>query len=422
MDPVFVGRQLRTDRRYPSWIAFWLMGSILTTAAMAQEPEAKKLKIFVLVGQSNMVGHANYITIPHLTADPRPEVRELARMVMADGEMVTKAEVDDQIATKIARDQRMNELRANPIDDATALAAARQEIETLSRSYESKSLAIQSKFAVSDRVHITSVADNNRRSGPLTIGYGANAEKIGPELGFGMSLIKRIDAPILLIKVAWGGKSLHYNFRPPSVGPYELSEQEAAGENAATIREQAGLNYRLLIEQVDHVLANVADHHPAYDPAVGYELAGLVWFQGFNDQFSDPFRDNYKANMIAFIKDIRRQWSVPELPVVIGVLGTGITAEEVAKNAVSLGQRAAAAEPEFQGNVLAVESYELFDLEALEVFNKGWQEHFAEWSAVGSDRPYHYLGSGKFFIRLGDAFAQAMIELQQRRQQGTRVK
>jgi hypothetical protein len=27
---------------------------------------------------------------------------------------------------------------------------------------------------------------------------------------------------------------------------------------------------------------------------------------------------------------------------------------------------------------------------------------------VGSDRPYHYLGSGKFFVRLGDAFATAM--------------
>jgi lysophospholipase L1-like esterase len=30
---------------------------------------------------------------------------------------------------------------------------------------------------------------------------------------------------------------------------------------------------------------------------------------------------------------------------------------------------------------------------------------------VGSDRPYHYLGSGKFFVRLGDAFANAMIGL-----------
>ena len=76
---------------------------------------------------------------------------------------------------------------------------------------------------------------------------------------------------------------------------------------------------------------------------------------------------------------------------------------------MSLGQRAAAAE--LKGNVAAVESYMVYDLSALQVYNKGWQNHFAEWCAVGSERPYHYLGSGKFFVRFGDALATAMIEL-----------
>lgn len=394
----------------------WAIVVMLTASAAAQESKTKQLKIFILSGQSNMVGHANYITIPNLMSDSRPEVQRLAKLVFADGQTVTRAEVDDQIATKIERDKRVSELRAIASDDEAALATARQEVEVLSKAYELKSTSIRSRFVVSDQVYITSIADNNRRSGPLSVGFGASADKIGPEFGFGMSLATKMDSPILLIKAAWGGKSLHYNFRPPSAGPYELSEQEAAGENAETIREQAGQNYRLLIAHVESVLANLAEHHPAYDPAAGYEIAGFVWFQGFNDQFSDPFRDNYKQNMIAFIKDIRVHLGVPDLPFVIGVLGTGITAEEVGKNAVSLGQRAAAAEAEFRGNVVAVESYELFDLEALEVFNKGWQEHFAEWSAVGSDRPYHYLGSGKFFVRLGDAFAQSVFELQKSRQ------
>jgi len=30
---------------------------------------------------------------------------------------------------------------------------------------------------------------------------------------------------------------------------------------------------------------------------------------------------------------------------------------------------------------------------------------------VGSDRPYHCLGSGKFFVRLGDSFAASMANL-----------
>ena len=167
----------------------------------------------------------------------------------------------------------------------------------------------------------------------------------------------------------------------------------------------------MMTEKVDEVLANLKDYHPAYDESAGFDLAGFVWFQGFNDQFSDPFRDNYKDNMITFIKDVRKQYEVPKMPFVIGVLGTGRTAEKVGENKVSLGQRAAAEHKEFQGNVAAVESYKVYDLSAFAVFEKGWQNHFAEWCAVGSDRPYHYLGSGKFFVRFGDALAHSMADL-----------
>ena len=115
--------------------------------------------------------------------------------------------------------------------------------------------------------------------------------------------------------------------------------------------------------------------------------------------------------MIAFIKDVRKEYKAPKMPFVIGVLGTNRTAEDVGKNAVSLAQRAAAKAPEFQGNVASVESYEVYSHDAYEVYKKGWAQHFAEWCVVGSDRPYHYLGSGKFFVRFGDSLAQQMLKL-----------
>ena len=34
-----------------------------------------------------------------------------------------------------------------------------------------------------------------------------------------------------------------------------------------------------------------------------------------------------------------------------------------------------------------------------------------EWDTVRSDRPSHYLGSGGFFVRLGDSFVSSMVEL-----------
>jgi alpha-galactosidase len=270
---------------------------------------------------------------------------------------------------------------------------------------------VSSSCVVSDRVYINSIADRNRRSGRLGIGYGGDPKKIGPEYAFGLSIAEKIEGPILLIKTSWGGKSLNYNFRPPSAGAYELSEKEKSGDKADEIRKNVSLNWRMMNEAVHGVLDNLEDNHPAYDANTGYEIAGFVWFQGFNDQFRPDFRDNYGANMISFIKDVREEYTVPNMPFVIGVLGTGVTAEKVAENAVSIGQREAARAPEFEDNVMAVESYTEYSHYSNEVFKKGWPKHFHEWDTVGSDRPYHYLGSGAFFVRLGDSFAQSMAEL-----------
>jgi alpha-galactosidase len=358
-----------------------------------------------------MVGHANYITIPRLFVDPRPEVKELAQLVFKKGSVVTRAQVDEKIALQIERDAIRNALRKKEIEGEDKIAAAKKKLEQVEAELEAKVEQVKSSFAVSEQVYISSIADGNRRSGPLTVGYGGNQEKIGPELGFGMSLAQKIDSPILLIKTSWGGKSLHYNFRPPSAGPYELSEKEAAADNKQDVIDNVSLNYRMMTESVRSVLGDLASNHPAYNEKAGFEIAGFVWFQGFNDQFSPAFRDNYASNMIHFVEDVRTEYKVPKMPFVIGVLGTGMTAEKVGENAVSLGQRAAAAHPAFEGNVTAVESYQVYDLSAYEVYKKGWADHFAEWCAVGSDRPYHYLGSGKFFVRFGDSLATAMDDL-----------
>ena len=116
----------------------------------------------------------------------------------------------------------------------------------------------------------------------------------------------------------------------------------------------------MMNEAVRDVLKDLKQHHPEYDAAAGYEIAGFVWFQGFNDQFDSAFHGNYKTNMIAFVKDVRNEYQVPNIPFVIGVLETGATKEAVDENPVSLVQRAAAAAPEFKDNVASVESYPFF--------------------------------------------------------------
>ena len=388
------------------------VASVLLIASPVYSGE--KLKVFILAGQSNMVGHARAHTIATLLHSDDARDKELIRLVFEEGsglsnktleEQLTLGRKIDELTGGISND-KIKALSAGP--DKTALEAKVKELKDSHEAYKQK---VTSSCVVSDRVYINSIADHNRKSGKLGVGYGGDGKKIGPEYAFGLSIAEKVDGPILLIKTSWGGKSLNYNFRPPSAGAYELSEKEKSGDKADEIKKNASLNYRMMNEAVHEVLDNLKDNHPAYDADAGYQLAGFVWFQGFNDQFSPEFRDNYKANMISFIKDVRRAYEVPNMPFVIGVLGTGVTAEKVAENLVSVGQREAAKAPEFKDNVVAVESYTEYSLFSNEIFKKGWPKHYHEWDTVGSDRPYHYLGSGAFFVRLGDSFARSMADL-----------
>ena len=384
-----------------------IMILVLTGSTFAQD---KPLKVFILAGQSNMVGHARGHTIATLFNSDDPKDKELIQLVFKKDSNVSRAMLEEQLARARKGDELINKIKT--ITDADAKAAAEAEVEKIKEAHEAYKESITDCLVVSDRVYINSISDRNRKSGKLSIGHaGHGPTKIGPEYSFGLSIAGKIDGPILIIKTSWGGKSLNYDFRPPSSGEYQLDEKQKASADADEIRQNAGLYYRMMNEAVHEVLDNLKDNHPAYDPEAGYEIAGFVWFQGYNDQFSDAFRDNYKDNMINFIKDVRKEYKTPKMPFVIGVLGTGQTAEKVAENAVSVAQREAAKYPEFKGNVLAVESYTEYDLDALKVFNSGWKEHNLEWDTVGSDRPYHYLGSGKFFVRLGDSFAAAMAKL-----------
>ena len=66
-----------------------------------------------------------------------------------------------------------------------------------------------------------------KRRGNLTVGYGSPG-CIGLELQFGHVMGNHYAEPVLLIKTAWGGKSIGIDFRPPSSG---LQSDEAIAES-----------------------------------------------------------------------------------------------------------------------------------------------------------------------------------------------
>lgn len=373
------------------------------------------LQIYILAGQSNMQGHAKVSTFPHLGMDPET-VPLLAEMQAADGTPV-----------------------------------------------------------VCERVWISSLGSaDEEQLGKLTAGFGAAAggPKIGPEFTFGLRMQKAVPGRILVIKTAWGGRSLHTDFRPPSAGPYVFNEQQLEGlrrqkkdpEAARKEKDEAtGVAYRQMIEHVRYVLGDLKRVVPDYDAAAGYRLAGFVWFQGWNDLVDAgtyPDRDKpggydaYSNLLATLIRDVRRDLHTPQLPFVIGVLGVGGPVSEYGPDQQRYrtvhqnfrdAMAAPASNPEFRGTVAAVRTEIYWDQEltaarsheaALRQMAKKQateqQLKAAEEQAlyqqlrtaqlterermildVGvSNLEFHYLGSAKILGRIGWGLAEALLQLQ----------
>jgi hypothetical protein len=148
------------------------------------------------------------------------------------------------------------------------------------------------EWVVRDDVQISFKVGETVRKGGLTVGYTGygNSSHIGPELGF-------FQEPVLLIKTAWGGKSLFVDFRPPSSGG------------------QVGPYYTKMVHEVRAALAALGEEK--------YELAGFYWQQGWNDMCEKPAIAEYADNLVNLVKDLRKEFKAPNLPVVVGELGNG---------------------------------------------------------------------------------------------------
>ena len=199
------------------------------------------------------------------------------------------------------------------------------------------------QWAVRDDVWVRyKPEDGPVKSGPLTLGFTPYGGKhhFGPELQFGHVMGNYFTNQVLLIKTAWGGKSLYKDFRPPSSGG------------------QVGPYYTKMITEVREALANLKNDFPGYDSG-GYELAGFVWYQGWND-CCDPKNavPEYETNLVNLIKDLRKDLLASKLPVVVGELTGPWVQAEGAWAALRQAQAGAAARPEFKGTVRFVETHD----------------------------------------------------------------
>ncbi len=221
-------------------------------------------------------------------------------------------------------------------------------------------------------------------AGPLSTGFSVygDTHHFGVEWQFGHVMGEAMKDQVLLIKTAWGGKSLGVDFRPPgaggAVGPY----------------------YTLMISQIRESLANLKTDFPAYD-GKGYELAGFIWWHGWNDSCDAKLAPEYEANLVNLIKDVRKDLKTPKLPFVVGELTGpwGPNDETLPKAAADVrnAQKQVAAKPEFKDSVLFVETHEFVR------------------KAEDSPNPshgHHEFGNAETYFLVGDALAHGMLKLQ----------
>jgi hypothetical protein len=214
------------------------------------------------------------------------------------------------------------------------------------------------------------------RSGGLTIGYTGygGSSHIGPELQFGHVVGDHFEEPVVLIKTAWGGKSLYKDFRPPSSG----------GE--------VGEYYKLMLKDIHHALDSMEEKFPDWKGRT-FEISGFVWMQGWNDMCDPKAIPEYDRNLINLVKDLREEFHTPDLPVVIGELGNG--------------------GPEARGDMKAFREAQKRGAEQIDnaafVLTHDFSRDPQESPNVGHG--HHWFGNAESYFLIGDALGKGMVRL-----------
>ncbi|GEM_PF-287014 len=245
----------------------------------------------------------------------------------------------------------------------------------------------QGDWVVRDDVKVWFKVASGITKGGLTVGFTGyvspeNAKvgkggdsHIGPELQFGHVIGNYLDEPVLLVKTAWGGKSLYVDFRPPSsggtVGPY----------------------YTQMLAEIRQALADIENLFPGRKNHE-YDIAGFVWMQGWNDMCTPQAIPEYDKNLVNLVKDLRKEFKLPNLLCVIGELGNGGPAQPGSNmQAFRDAQRRGTEQID---NAVFVETTD-FARPAEESPNTG--------------HGHHWYGNAESYFLIGNALGQAMVQL-----------
>lgn len=333
---------------------------LLTLAALSRADEQKPVQVFILMGQSNMVG--------------------LGKVSGREGSL----------------EHAVKEKKLFPyLVDAQGAWKAREDVR-----------------------HVRVMVG---RGGSMQIfndeWLKVGGRTIGPEYGIGHALGEAAPATIMLLKSCIGNRSLGWDLLPPGsprvlfegkvyaaykerpdTWPADPAKGIATPPPAAWLDKKgkpiecyAGKQYDDDVANAKKILAEFPKHCPGSRRHV---VAGFFFWQGEKDGGNAGHAAAYEANLVRFIKQLRKDFDAPEARFVLATLG------EATKGSGGNGGRILEAQlavdgnsgkyPEFKGNVATVYAHPL---------------------SKGGSGNSHYNGNAETYMAVGEAMGRAMAEL-----------
>lgn len=248
---------------------------------------------------------------------------------------------------------------------------------------------------------------------------------IGPEFGIAQSVGDALEEPVLILKSCIGNRSLGWDLLPPGSERYEFVAKDKTGaektlvyagykdrpdswemdqaKGLATEPPQwvdkagkpvdwyAGKQWDDDVSHAKKVLSELDKYYPG---AKGYEVAGFFFWQGEKDAGNPGHAARYEQNLVHFIKQVRKEFDAPNAKFVLATMG------ESAKGGGGNGGQILDAHlavdgtsgkhPEFTGNVSTI---------------------YTNPMAQGGSGNGHYGGKAEVYMDVGEAMGKAMVDL-----------
>lgn len=151
----------------------------------------------------------------------------------------------------------------------------------------------------------------------------------GIEQQFGYVMGEMLNEPVLIIKSASGRNTLGGDILPPTSRQYEKDgfvypgygespQRWRNGEYPIENNWQAGMMYDESVANIRKVLHNINKYYPG---ASTYEISGFVWWQGNSDRRIDAYVEKYEENLSRLIQSLQFDFRSPDAKFVTATLG-----------------------------------------------------------------------------------------------------